>query len=64
MNKSGGDLQSVSLGPGGEWYLETKNGRMWWGGLSQQAYDDLKGIEDRVTFLDFGENDAYFLRYE
>jgi hypothetical protein len=64
MSKSGGDLRSVSLGPGGEWCLEALNNRMWWGGLSSEAYDELRSIKDRVTFMDFGDDDSYFLRYE
>jgi len=33
------DLEFVSLGPNGEWMLAVRNGRMWWGGLSDEGYE-------------------------
>mmetsp|Transcript_19199 Transcript_19199/g.27770 ORF Transcript_19199/g.27770 Transcript_19199/m.27770 type:complete len:330 (+) Transcript_19199:3-992(+) len=68
------DLATVTLGPRGEWFVVAKNGRSWWGGLSDDLdnvisdvldeADDEDGKERVVDFIDFGEKDSYFLIYE
>ena len=58
------DLDFVSLGPNGEWMLAVRNGRMWWGGLSDEGYEAIDQVKDRITFADFGNDRSYFIRYE
>ena len=62
------DLQAVSLGPAGEWFLCANNGRCWWGGWSSDSGlpDDIEKIEEDdggVKFIDFGYDDTYIIRY-
>ena len=60
------DLEWVSLGPNNEWCLKAKNGRIWWGGVSEEVDDHFStiAIEDGLTFIDFGENDSFFLLHQ
>jgi len=61
------DLVCVTLGPSGEWFLRCKNGRMWWGGISEDLDDMIQQLleSDRyLNFLDFGESETYFLSYD
>uniref|UniRef100_A0A7S4SZ66 Uncharacterized protein n=2 Tax=Ditylum brightwellii TaxID=49249 RepID=A0A7S4SZ66_9STRA len=68
------DLICVTLGPQGEWFVATKNGQTWWGGLSDELekiiYDLLSAPRASdwkprvVDFIDFGESGSYFLSYE
>lgn len=58
-----GDLACVSLGPTGEWFLMAQNGRMWWGGLSDELFEELEQISDSLTFMDFGDDGSYIVRY-
>jgi hypothetical protein len=62
------DLQAVSLGPAGEWFLRANNGRCWWGGWSSDSPlpDYIGKIEEDdgdVKFIDFGYDDTYIIRY-
>jgi hypothetical protein len=59
------DLVAVSLGPDGEWWLKARNGRTWWGGTSTQLDRCLQkyGRRGSVTFVDFGRDDTYLVRY-
>jgi len=61
MNKrQKAELDCVSLGPNGEYFVSAKNGRAWWGGMTTQNY----AIADRnVKFMDFGDNNILFVRY-
>ena len=63
--KSAGDLKCVSLGSNGEWFLSAKNGRSWWGGWSGDSKlpTEIRDIKDRITYMDFGEDDLFFVRY-
>jgi len=60
------DLKCVSLGPNGEWYLAAENGRAWWGGYSNDSFleSQIKNINNRITFMDFGGNDTFIVRFE
>ena len=58
------DLSFVCLGPSGEWLLAARNGRMWWDGLSEDCYEELRSIRNRITFTDFGSDGDYCLRYQ
>jgi hypothetical protein len=61
------DLVCVTLGPNGEWFLRAKNGRMWWGGISEELDEMVQNLleSDRyLNFLDFGEDGTYFLSYD
>jgi hypothetical protein len=60
------DLVRVALGPNEEYFCKARNGRMWWGGVSDdvdEAIDDLvNGDEDQdIHHICFSENDGYFI---
>ncbi|KAL3817312.1 hypothetical protein ACHAXA_003053 [Cyclostephanos tholiformis] len=63
------DLLWVSLGVCGEWCVKAKNGRVWWGNVSDEADETLADItaedsEREVKYIDFGTSDTYFILYE
>merc|ERR1712225_149852 len=58
-----GDLECVSLGPAGEWYLKAQNGRAWWGGMTSDALDYVAEVKDSLQFLDFGADGCWLCRY-
>jgi len=60
------DLICVALGPKDEYFCKARNGRMWWGGVSDdtdEAIDNLvNGDEDNdIHHICFSENDGYFI---
>jgi len=57
------DLECVSLGPDGEYFVSAKNGRAWWGGTSCDNIDAIAKIRDRVKFIDFGDDNTFLCRY-
>ena len=57
------DLSCVSLGPSGEYYVSAEDGRTWWGGMHAGNHSITKKVKDRIKFMDFGDNDSFFLRY-
>jgi len=59
-----GDLESVALGPDGEWFLASRNGRKWWGGVSVEAGEEINQLAARITFVDFGDDRSFILRYK
>lgn len=65
LNRRGkrGDLDCVSLGPDGEYYLKAKNGRTWWGGMTDERMKQVGKHRGRITFLDFGDDGAFLARY-
>ena len=61
------DLQSVSLGPAGEWFLCANNELCWWGGWSSDSslpdgIENVTQVDGDVKFIDFGYDDAYIIR--
>jgi len=58
-----GDLDHVSLGPGGEWYVAATNGRAWWGGVPDDFGEFIKDMKNSIEFVDFGERGSYIIRY-
>jgi hypothetical protein len=61
------DLATVNLGPGGEWFLKARNGRMWWSGISDKLDAVIVNILNAghyLHFLDYGENSSYFVSYD
>ncbi len=62
------DLTCVTLGPDGEWFLKVRNGRNWWGNVS----DELDEVYNRmceegfgkVEFVVFGEYNSYVISCE
>jgi hypothetical protein len=61
------DLVCVNLGPHGEWFLRTQNGRMWWGGISEEldvVTQDILQAGNFLHFIDFGEDGSYFLSHD
>ena len=61
------DLACCTLGPEGEWFLKAKNGRMWWGEVSEELddlMDELKEDGRIPCFLDFGEFGSYFVAHD
>ena len=62
--KNRDDLSLVTLGPDGEYFLKAQNGKMWWGGISTAMSKTINKIgKDRLKFMDFGEDNTYFIRY-
>jgi hypothetical protein len=60
-------LSVVNLGPSGEWFLRSHDGRVGWGGVSiemDEAVQDLLDDGHSINFLDFGENSSYFVSYD
>jgi hypothetical protein len=57
------DLVCVALGPAGEYFLKARNGRAWWGGLTEENLDMARQHGDRIQFMDFGDDDAFLYRY-
>ena len=61
------DLVCVTLGPNGEWFLRARNGRMWWGNISEELDEMIQNLleSDRyLNFIDFGDDSTYFLSYD
>ena len=61
------DVQTVTLGPEGEWFLKLRGGTMWWGGIHSEldaAIQDLLESNHYIHFLDFGEGGSYFVSYD
>lgn len=61
------ELSCVNLGPSGEWFLRAKNGRVGWGGVSdemEEAIEELEADGHFLTYLDFGEGGSYFISYD
>lgn len=61
------DLVCVTLGPKGEWFLRTENGRLWWGGIGDELDELIQSLleSDRfLNFLDFGDDHSYFVSYD
>eukprot|EP00927_Polykrikos_kofoidii_P077206 TRINITY_DN74174_c0_g1_i1.p1 TRINITY_DN74174_c0_g1~~TRINITY_DN74174_c0_g1_i1.p1 ORF type:complete len:430 (-),score=54.07 TRINITY_DN74174_c0_g1_i1:90-1265(-) len=57
-NKS--DLDFVSIGPTGEWFLRARNGRAWWGGDAVNMIDDR--YTNSIRNIVFGDG-GYLMRY-
>ena len=63
--KKRGDLDLVTLGPDGEWFLAAKNGRAWWGGTCNDVLESIRndiGVNN-VQSIYFGDDNAYFVRH-
>lgn len=61
------DLICVTLGPSGEWFLKARNGRMWWGDVSEELdelMDELKEEGRIPCYVDFGEYGSYFVAHD
>eukprot|EP00592_Proboscia_alata_P003595 CAMPEP_0194376134 /NCGR_PEP_ID=MMETSP0174-20130528/24620_1 /TAXON_ID=216777 /ORGANISM="Proboscia alata, Strain PI-D3" /LENGTH=830 /DNA_ID=CAMNT_0039156701 /DNA_START=191 /DNA_END=2683 /DNA_ORIENTATION=+ len=63
IQKNQCEIECVSLGPKGEYFMKMKNGRVWWGGMSYNAMNKVNRLKDRVKFIDFGENETFVCRY-
>lgn len=61
------DLVWVSLGPKNEFCLKARNGRIWWGGVSEEIgellFDITDGSEHEVDYISFGVDGSFFLTY-
>ena len=57
------DLDCVSLGPDGEYYMSATNGTAWWGGTTDENIASIAKVRDRVQFIDFADDDAFLCRY-
>jgi len=57
------DIDCVSLGPDGEYFISAKNGKGWWGGMLEKNLKLVAKVKDRVQFIDFGDDDAFICRY-
>ena len=57
------DLDCVSLGPDGEYYMSAKNGEAWWGGTTNENIASIAKAGDRVEFIDFADDDTFLCRY-
>ena len=61
------DLLWVSLGPDNEFCLKARNGRVWWGGVSDEIREALCDITERsetdVKYISFGVDGSFFLTH-
>jgi hypothetical protein len=60
-------LACVNIGPSGEWFLRSQDGRVGWGGVSDEMDEAIQSLLDDghfLNFLDFGENGSYFVSYD
>jgi len=57
------DLECVSLGPCGEWYVRVRNGRAWWGGITTKTLKHMGKYNDKIKFIDFCDDGCYLFRY-
>jgi len=62
--RSPGPLECVSLGPNDEWFLQTKTGKAWWDGMSEDAVDCMAEHCNQISFMDFADDDAYLFLYK
>ena len=62
-NKNRGrcNLKCVSLGPDDQYYIKTETHSYW--SASESTVKKIKKYRDRLTFIDFGSDDAYLIRY-
>lgn len=61
------ELTCINIGPSGEWFMQSQNGRVSWGGVSEEMDEAIQELLDEghvVNFLDFGENGSYFVSYD
>ena len=58
-----GDINCVSLGPDGEYFVEIENGQAWWGGTTEENLERISQVRDRVHFIDFGDDGTFLCRY-
>ncbi len=63
-----GDLHCVTLGANGEYFVKAMNGRMWWGGVTDeidQVFDEMVSeLNKTLEFVDFGDGaGSYFMIY-
>jgi hypothetical protein len=57
------DLDCVSLGPDGEYYMRAKNGAAWCGGTSKDNLAIISQDKNRGMFVDFADDDTFLCRY-
>jgi len=63
------DLDCVALGSSGQWYMSSKNGKFWLGGVDSATEQAIRKPSGKITLVDFGafdpnaERDMFFLRY-
>eukprot|EP00290_Baffinella_frigidus_P035417 CAMPEP_0180337204 /NCGR_PEP_ID=MMETSP0988-20121125/45257_1 /TAXON_ID=697907 /ORGANISM="non described non described, Strain CCMP2293" /LENGTH=407 /DNA_ID=CAMNT_0022325533 /DNA_START=88 /DNA_END=1312 /DNA_ORIENTATION=+ len=57
------DLSCVSLGPDGEWYFQAHNGSSKWGGVPRDFANFIRKVKSGITFIDFGADGSYLIRY-
>lgn len=62
VRNSAADLEAVSLGGEGEWYLKAKNGRSWWGNTGH--IDMSGGFHNRIRNMHFGDDGAFVIRHD
>jgi len=60
--KNRSDIDCVALGPDGEYFISAKNGRSWWGGMTQENMDMVANQKGRIKFIDFGGMGAFICR--
>jgi len=69
LSDSGGrDLTCVTIGPGGEWFLKLRDGRLWWGGVSKKInklFHTLLNVKNKKLphFIDFGKGGSFIMTY-
>ena len=56
-------FKCVSLGPDGEWYLETLDGKAGWGGVPNHFDHFIRRVKKDIKFIDFGKDKSYLIRY-
>lgn len=57
------ELECVSLGPSGEYFVRTRDGRMVWGGMTAENDDIANRYKDEIKFMDFGDFNTFVVRH-
>jgi hypothetical protein len=61
------NLMCVTMGPRGEWFMRTENGRLFWGGISDELHELVQSLLEHnryLNFMDFGEEGSYFVSHD
>mmetsp|Transcript_14142 Transcript_14142/g.21220 ORF Transcript_14142/g.21220 Transcript_14142/m.21220 type:complete len:357 (-) Transcript_14142:75-1145(-) len=66
-NGRASNIDCITMGANGEYFVKDKEGQMWWGGVSEvidEIFNDMEEKGRDLQFVDFGcMKDSYFMMY-
>jgi hypothetical protein len=66
-NGRASNIDCITMGANGEYFVKDKEGQMWWGGVSEvieEVFNEMDENGRELQFVDFGcLNDSYFMMY-